>query len=57
MKSSAIVIGLYLVCSFATGLSNESGESNLGHCIGMALGIVVVAVQWFGHRVRGRNAG
>ena len=46
------IVSLCFLCSFIAGLSDGPGESILGHSIGIALGVVAVAVYLLGQRMR-----
>ena len=51
LSATAIVL-LFFSCSFVTGVLGSSGESILGHCIGITQGTVAVTVYWLRHRSR-----
>ena len=51
LLATAIILLLFLF-SFISGVRDLPQESILGHCIGVALGIVAAAVYWLVHRIR-----
>ncbi len=50
--SAAAIVLLYFLSSFITGVHDSPGESILGHCIGMALGLAAVTIYCLERRIR-----